>query len=46
MSREAHVRFCERLGHFFVPVDSTVDRDTAAAIGVPSGSVPEGQEFS
>lgn len=33
MSREAHVRICERLGSM-IPVDSTADRNTSVPIGI------------
>ena len=33
MSREVHVRFCERLGHLS-PADSTNSIDTAKVVGV------------
>jgi hypothetical protein len=45
MSREAHVRICERLG-CLSPVDSTDDSNPSESVSVPSGSVPEGKEFS
>ena len=45
MSREVHVRFCERLGHLS-PADSTADRDPAEFIGVESSAVSEGKKLA
>ena len=45
MSREAHVRICERLG-CLSPVDSTADINSAEPIGVESSAISERKKFS
>ncbi len=41
MSREAHVRICERLGSL-APFDSTAHRYTTESISIKGGTVSEG----
>ena len=42
MSREVHVRFCERLGHLS-PADSTDDINSSEVCGVAGGGYIEGK---
>ena len=43
MSREVHVRFCERLGHLS-PADSTDDIDTAEVLSVSGNRLHQRKE--
>ena len=45
MSREAHVRICERLG-CLSPVDSTADLYSAESIVVESSAISERKKLS